>query len=110
MAETVTNILKLSLTYLVSNIRHQERRNPAVKRVTSKLMTDVADEMCWWQLLVVGDGLGDGFCHHHPLCFCISVEHQHLKDVTNIDIQSPTSTYRHQLLVTNITVTVRNDR
>ena len=98
--------LNLSLTHLVANIRHQERCNPTVKRVTSKLMTDVADEMCWWRQKDVGDGLGDGFYHQNPLSFCKSVEHQHSKDVTNIEIQSPTSTYGCQLLITNITVTI----
>ena len=111
MAETVTNILKLSLTHLVANIRHQERCNPTVKRVTSKLMTDVADEMCWWRQKDVGDGLGDGFYHQNPLSFCKSVEHQHSKDVTNIEIQSPTSTNDNDQHSdsTNITITILNN-
>ena len=36
----------------------------------------------------------------------LSVGQKHLKNVTNVEIQSPTSTNRHQLEVTNITVTV----
>ena len=46
--------------------------------------------MCWWQF----EDVGDGFCHfrhQHPLSFYLSVGHQHSKDVTKIQIQSPTS-------------------
>ena len=32
------------------------------------LMTDVGDEMCWWQLEIIGDGFGD-FVHQHPPFF-----------------------------------------
>ena len=42
------------------------------------LVTDVGDEMCWWQLWDIGDGF-DRFCHQHPLSFNISVGHQHPK-------------------------------
>ena len=35
----------------------------------------------------------------------VSVGHKHSANVTNVEIQSPTSTNRHQLEVTNITVT-----
>ena len=58
--------------------------------------------MWWWEFSDIGDGLGH-FCHQNPinLSFDIGVEHQHSKDVTNIEIKSPTSINRHQLLVTN---------
>ena len=49
------------------------------------LMTDVGDEMCWRQLRDIGDGFGR-LRHQHHLFFNISVEHQHPKDVTNIEI------------------------
>ena len=51
------------------------------------LMTDVEEEMCWRQLLDVGDGLGR-FCHQHPLSFNIDVGHQRPKNVINIEILS----------------------
>ena len=64
-------------------------------------LMDVKDEMSCWQLCSVGES----FDHFgHQLSFSINVGHQHSKDVTNIKIQSPTSTNRHQLYVTNITV------
>ena len=65
------------------------------KRATSMLVTDVGDEMCLWQLWDVGDGFGC-FCRQHPLSLNISVGHQQPKDVTNIEILSPTSVC-HQL-------------
>ena len=50
---------------------------------------------CWRQLWDIGDGLCR-FRHQHPLSFNISVGHQHSKDVTKIEILSPTSTcHRH---------------
>ena len=66
---------------------------------TSLLVTDVGDEICWWQLWDVGFGR---FCHQHPLSFNISVGHQHPKDVTNIEILSLTCKNYHQDKVTNI--------
>ena len=42
--------------------------------------------------------------HNNPLYFYISVAHQHFKAATNIEIQSPTFTNRHQLQVTNMTM------
>ena len=65
------------------------------------LATDVGDQICWRQLWDVGDGFG-GFRHQHPLSFSISVGHQHPKDVTNIEILSPTPENSHQHKVTNI--------
>ena len=53
------------------------------------LVTDDEDEICWRQLGDVGDGFGR-FRHQDPLSFTISVGHQHPKDVTNIEIPSPT--------------------
>ena len=70
---------------------------------------------CWWRMLetkCVGDNfkmLVTVFCHfgpQHPLFFYISVRHQHSKDVTKIEIPTPTSKNGHQLQVTNITVTI----
>ena len=65
------------------------------------LVTDVGDEMCWRQLLDVGDGFGR-FCHQHSLTFNMSVGHQHPQDVTNIEILSFTPENCHQDKVTNI--------
>ena len=48
---------------------------------TSMLVTDVGDEMWWWQFEDFGDDFGD-FGHQHPLFLNISVGHQHRKDVT----------------------------
>ena len=45
----------------------------------------------------VGDGFGR-FCHQRSLSFNISVWHQHLKDVTNIEIPSPRLKNCHQHL------------
>ena len=45
------------------------------------------------------------FGHQKPLSFYISIRLMlHSKDVTNIEIQSPKSTNRHQLKVTKTTV------
>ena len=68
------------------------------------LVTDVGDKMGWWQLYDVGDGFDHSGCQRSP-SFYISVGDQYSKDVTNIEIQSPTSTNGHQLQVTNITIT-----
>ena len=48
--------------------------------VRSILLTDVGDEMCWWQLKDVGDDSGH-FGDQYPQFF-MSVGHQHSKDVT----------------------------
>ena len=71
--------------------------------VTSMLVTDVGDEMCWWQLVDVDDRFGH-FGHRHPLSFHINVRHQHSKHVTRTEILSSTSENFRQLLVTNITL------
>ena len=60
------------------------------------LLTDVGDEMCWWQLWVVGDGFGP-FLHHHSLSFNIGFLHQHPEDDTNIEKLSPTYNDQHRL-------------
>ena len=44
----------------------------------------------------VGDGFGL-FGHQHPLSSYINIGHQDEIDVTNIEIQSPTSSNSHQL-------------
>ena len=43
----------------------------------------------------VGYEIVSPIIHQHPLSFNISVGQQHSKDVTNIEIQSPTITNRH---------------
>ena len=53
------------------------------------LVTDVGNDMCWWQLWDVGNGFSP-FRHQHPLSFNISVGYQHPKHVTNIKIPSTT--------------------
>ena len=52
------------------------------------LVTDVGDEICWWQLQDDGDGFGL-FGHQHPLSLCIT-------SGNNIQKMSPTSNFRHQ--------------
>ena len=59
--------------------------------------------MCWWQLLDVGDSLGR-FGLQHQLSFSNGVGHQHSKNVTNIEILSPTLSHQHHD-VTNIAIT-----
>ena len=60
------------------------------------ILTDVGDEICWRQLLDVGDSLSR-FAHHYPASFKISVGQQHPKDVTNIKILLSTSKTCHPL-------------
>ena len=64
--------------------------------LTSVLVTDVGDEMCWWRLYDVGDGFSN-FDYQHSLSFYINNGDQQSKDIANLEIQSPTSTNRHQL-------------
>ena len=52
-------------------------------------------------LALLGDGL-DNLRHQQPISLKISVGHQHSKDVTNIQILSPTLENCHQHKVTNI--------
>ena len=59
------------------------------------LVTDFRDEMCWWKLLDVDDGLGhfgykDTLSDVYQDLSYISVKHKHSKDVTNINKWSPT--------------------
>ena len=65
------------------------RVEPIINEATSMLVTDVGNEMCWWQFEDVGDGFGH-FGHQNPLSLNISLGHQHPKDVTKILILSPT--------------------
>ena len=75
---------------------------------TQMLVTDVGDKICWRHFWDVGNGFG-WFCRQHPIYFSISV-HQHPKDVTNIEILSPTPENCHQHpLVTNIYVAQPSD-
>ena len=57
------------------------------------LVTDVGDEMCWCQLYDVVDGFGH-------------FGHRNSKDITKIEILSPTSKNYRQLEVTSITTTI----
>ena len=55
-----------------------------ITRVTSMLITDVGEEMCWLQLQDSGDSFGQ-------------FSHKHSKDVTKIETPSPTSENCRQL-------------
>ena len=72
-------------------------------------VTDVGDEMCWRQLWDVGDGFGR-FRSRNILSLNISVGYQHPKDVTNIEILSPTpeNCYQHLPYVATILKLKRN--
>jgi len=59
-----------------------------LEMATSMLVTDVGDEMCWWQFEDVGYGFGH-FDNQHPQSLNISVGHRHPKDVTNCKSMSP---------------------
>ena len=72
-------------------------------KLTSVLVTDVGDEMCWWQLYDVGDGFSH-FDHQNPLSFYIGIGwfgptfkryRQHGNSVTNIYKLSPTLSHQH---------------
>jgi len=63
-----------------------DHSNLKVWLATSMLVMDVGHEICWLQFRDVGDGFVN-----------TSVGHQHSKDVTNIEILSPTSTCRQHL-------------
>ena len=75
------------------------------KGVTGMLVTDVGDEMCWWQLSDEDDGFGH-FSHKNHFSLNSSAKNQHSKDVT--EILSTAVNYRHQLSVTNITMSPRS--
>ena len=74
------------------------------QKVTSMLVMDVEDEMFWWHFKNVSDRLGF-FNNQHSISSNISVENQYSKNVTKIEIPSPTSKNCKQLQVTKITVT-----
>jgi len=59
--------------------------------ITSILMTDIGDEMCWWQLLYTDGKLVT------VLAILVTNIHYLLTLVTHIEIQSPISTDRNQL-------------
>ena len=72
------------------------------------LVTDVGDEMCWWQLKDVDDRFFH-FGHPYPLYSYITVGHQllvHQLLVTNIQKMSKISkfSHHHPRIVTNITM------
>ena len=48
---------------------------------------DVGDEICWWQLLDVGDCFGH-FGPNLPVSLYITVGHQYSKDVTKIFLKT----------------------
>ena len=110
----VVNVCKLDLTWTCGIIIQQSEIKIFLVSIseffhfsltqvtaTSMLVTDVGNEMCWWQLWDVGDAF-DRFRHQHPLSFNISVGHEHPKIVTNIEILSLASKNCHQDKVTNI--------
>ena len=76
MADCLSSMTKMMFRHLV---------------VTSMLVLDVGDEMCWVQLKDVGDGFGH-VSHQHPLSF-----HTNLASDTNIEILSPTSKKRQRI-------------
>ena len=45
---------------------------------TLMLVTDIVDEMCWCQLLDVGDGSAILFTNNHYLCTCVGLNIQKL--------------------------------
>ena len=103
-------LLIFGMSSFLENTRPRVRRNLISKmvskrfqkyflsRATSMLATDIGDKIRWRQLWDVGDGF-ERFCYQYLLAlasFSISVGHQHPKDVTNIEIRSPTSENCHQ--------------
>ena len=66
--------------------------------VTSMLVTDVGDQICWWQVSDVGD-------RSWMLMTDLIHEENHQHKVANIMILSPTSEIIHHHKVTNITLT-----
>ena len=72
--------------------------NPNLKQVKSSIGTFIS--MLMTIMLYDDKDVGDGFGffgQQHPLSLDINVGHQHSKDVTKFEIQSPTFTNRHQL-------------
>jgi len=63
--------------------------NPNLKQVKSSIGT--------FKSMLMTIKMFGLFGQQHSLSFNISIGHQHSKDVTNFEIQSPTSTNRHQL-------------
>ena len=58
------------------------------------LVTDVGDEMCWRQLLDVGDGFGR-FRQQHPLYLNIGAGHRvGATDIQNISLNSVKNTQK----------------
>ena len=78
----------------------------------SNWATSMQHRRCWWRTLETKylvdkdvDDIFGHFGHQHPLSPNISVEHQHLKDVTNILLLSPKLCNCHQHhTVSNMTV------
>ena len=73
------------LNLLLKEGLHSNQRRPRLKIVTSIMVTDVGYDRFF------------GFSVTNIHYFYITIGHQHEKDVTNIEIQSPTSQNRHQL-------------
>ena len=70
-----------------------KRNRDIISRVTSMLVTNVGDQICWWQILDVGDRF------RMLVTDLIHRNHQHNEKIANVMILPPTSD------VTNITVT-----
>jgi len=63
---------------------------PEDQKVTSMLVMDVEDEMCWWNFQNVSDRLSN-FHNQHSISFNISADSQCATNVTKIEIPSPIS-------------------
>ena len=92
----VVNVCKLDLTWTCGIIIQQSEIKIFLMSIseffhfsltqltaTSMLVTDVGNEVCWRQLLDVGDGFGR-FCHQNPLSLNTSVGHHQTKDATKL--------------------------
>ena len=90
-------------SFLLRELLHV-RRKQVGKKVTLMLVTDVGDQMCWWQVWDVGARfrmLMTDLIHN---VFQFGKITNITKNVANIMILSPTSEISHHNKVTNITM------
>ena len=77
-------------------------------RVTSMLVTDVGDQMCWWQVWDVGDKLRQLPTSHSCVLWCHSTSYYDVtnmqKNITNLLFSSPISQNGHHHYVTILTM------
>ena len=88
----------LLLEILICKVRYGPN-NLRSETVTLMLVTDVGDQMCWWQVWDVDDRfrmLVNDLIHWE--------NHQHNEKVADIMILTPTSQISHHHRVTNITM------